>query len=690
MGNIRQEVFDNVKLTQKDFEIAKSFCAGFDVNYGDVINIANTTVTAFILKPEEFISDGFGLEKETLLVISYFDSIESRTIQAAEKVFEKYPYKNRVDNLCYFLVSNDQNIESWLKKYYDMSINSKIVFPFSTIELIDNKNNQWFIRERLRKYSFDKDLFGYTLPLQDDRSFFGRQQILGRYIDAIKRCQNRGIFGLRKTGKTSLLFKIKRTIEEQHLGQVLFFDCKHPKIRSQRWFELLNSISKIIAARLGIKNFLTDNEPEKSMSSFQYIMTLASKRKIKIILIFDEIEYISYFSKQNKHWKDDYFEFWQTLWSEQSTFANLCFIICGVNAYVTEKDSIDGIQNPLFGIIQSEYLVGLSLEETSQMIKTLGRRMGLKFAYDCIQFLYEQYGGHPLLTRMACSWINRYLTDESRPLTLSKQQVQEMQKGFDSDPAFYSYFGHVISEIREFYPDEYEMLELLATGQTSDFMELSTSNEFIQHLNSYGLISWKNGIPSISLPVAGRYIAIELAKKEGRKSIYKLIDEKDRLNWLKVRIGIIIESMRNLESNIRSCKKPELYGVNSFPEAEKLINVPVAEDSQTFSIFINMFYKCFVEATINYGKTIQCDDHYLDKTIKSCYPLLYKVFDKIREYRNEQDHILLTSYHKQKLDDYLSEDLESSLENKDKFFCLQQKIIIEFITSIYGESIGIE
>src|SRR5699024_7685614 len=113
------------------------------------------------------------------------------------------------------------------------------------------------------------DLFGYTLPLQDDRSFFGRQQILGRYIDAIKRCQNRGIFGLRKTGKTSLLFKIKRTIEEQHLGQVLFFDCKHPKIQTQRWFILLNSISQSIASRLGIKNFLTEDNPEKSMSSFQ-------------------------------------------------------------------------------------------------------------------------------------------------------------------------------------------------------------------------------------------------------------------------------------------------------------------------------------------------------------------------------------------------------------------------------------
>ena len=427
-----------------------------------------------------------------------------------------------------------------------------------------------------------------------------------------------------------------------------------------------------------------------SLDQVKYLEGIGFKRVVLAReLSVDEIEYISYFSKQNKHWKDDYFEFWQTLWSEQSTFANLCFIICGVNAYVTEKDSINGIQNPLFGIIQSEYLVGLSLEETSQMTKTLGRRMGLKFEYDCIQFLYEQYGGHPLLTRMACSWINRYLTTESRPLILSKQRVQEMQKGFDSDPAFYSYFGHIISEIREFYPDEYEMLELLAAGQISDFIELSSVNEFVQHLNSYGLISWEKGIPSISLPVAGRYIAIELAKKEGRKSIYKLIDKNERSKWLTVRINIIIESMRSLEASIRSCKKDELYGVNSFPEAEKLNTVPVAVDNQTFSTFINVFYRCFVESINNYGKTIQ-KDHYLDNVIKSSYPLLFKTFDKIKEYRNEQDHLLLTSYHKQKLDEYLSEDLENSLETPDKYFCLQQKIVIELITNIYGESMGLE
>ena len=117
--------------------------------------------------------------------------------------------------------------------------------------------------------------------------------------------------------------------------------------------------------------------------------------------------------------------------------------------------------------------------------------------------------------------------------------------------------------------------------------------------------------------------------------------------------------------------------------------MPVAVDNQTCSTFINVFYRCFVESINNYGKTIQ-KGHYLDNVIKSPYPLLFRTFDKIKEYRNEQDHLLLTSYHKQKLDEYLSEDLENSLEIPDKYFCLQQKIVIELITNIYGESMGLE
>lgn len=689
MGYIKDEVINKHNLSKEDINIAKLFTVAFNVNYGDVFNEANTTVSVFILEPEDFIKEGFGIEKETILIISHYDEMEDRTIRAAEKIFATYPFINRVDNLCYFLVSKDNKVEEWLNLYYDMSINSRIIIPYTIKELTDNRGNQWFIRERLRKYSFDKDLFGYTLPLQNDSSFFGRQQILGRYIDAIKRCQNRGIFGLRKTGKTSLLLKIMRTIKEQRLGQVFFFDCKNPQIRKKRWHELLYDINISISGRLGLKNFESGVDQLSIVSSFRYLMKKAAERNTKIILIFDEIEYISYFAKQDNHWGEDYFDFWQTLWSEQSIFANLCFIICGVNAYVTEKDSINGIQNPLFGIIQAEYLKGLTYDETSTMIKTLGKRMGLRFDFDAIQLLYEQYGGHPMLTRMACSWLNRSFSESQRPLTLTKKQVKDFQTDIDNDPAFFSYFGHVVSEIKQFYPDEYEMLEILSSGQTDDFIELSSANEFIQHLKSYGLIAEKNNIPIISLPVAGKYIAIELAKREGRKIAYKLIDKNNRENWVVRRIDIIIETLRNLENIIRMADKPMLYGINSFSEAEKLKTVSEVFDENSFATFINIFYRCFVESVNNYGQSLG-EKQYLHNIISANYPAIYRTFDKITEYRNERDHLLLTEYHKKKLDEYLKEDLEPFNTVQDKLFCIQQKLIIELITSIYSETNNLE
>ncbi|MBM6972204.1 AAA-like domain-containing protein, partial [Mordavella massiliensis] len=296
------------------------------------------------------------------------------------------------------------------------------------------------------------------------------QQIVSRYIDSIKRCENRGVFGVRKTGKTSLLFKIDRIVREQHLGFVFYYDCKSPSYRKFHWNELLGEICDNIAKRLKIR--INRNYDEKNIiKSFRYVMKEASIRNKKVVIIFDEIEYISFKSPLDPHWKTEYIEFWQTMWSVQSLHRNLVFIISGVNASVTEVDMINGVQNPLFGIVQSEYLQGLSSEETHVMVRTLGKRMGLKFSYDTIEFLFNQYNGHPMLTRLACSYIGRQFSDDLRPVDIVLDIVQKMQEDIDIDLAYY--FKHIVSEIQQFYPDEYEMFELLASGQTSDFVELS-------------------------------------------------------------------------------------------------------------------------------------------------------------------------------------------------------------------------
>ena len=62
---------------------------------------------------------------------------------------------------------------------------------------------------------------------------------------------------------------------------------------------------------------------------------------------------------------------------------------------------------------------------------------------------------------------------------------------------------------------------------------------------------------------------MELAKKENRKSIYKVIEKERRHDWVTQRQKSIVRDLRQLELAIRGANCDKLFGENSFPEAEK-------------------------------------------------------------------------------------------------------------------------
>ena len=683
MGYIVQDIQDNYLINYpKQEDLLKVFLSDFDVTYAEKKDINNTTVFAFMLKPEQHIMDAFGFSKEVLLVYSKFDVLQPRTIQAVNMIFDLFPYKNRIDSLTCFVVSKDPAVKEYAGLTSFDNERSRSIVPFVYDELIANKGDFWYIRNQLKANFYDVDLFGYTLPLKDESSFFGRQQIVARYIDAIKRCENRGVFGVRKAGKTSLLFKIDRVIREQRLGFVFFYDCKSPSYRKLHWNELLGEICDNIAKRLKI-SIRKIYDTQNIIKSFRYVMKEASDRNKKIVIMFDEIEYISFKAPMDEHWKTEFIDFWQTIWSVQSIHRNLVFILSGVNPSVTEIDMINGIQNPLFGIVQSEYLQGLSADDARTMIRTLGKRMGINFDHDAITTLFNQYCGHPMLLRLACSYINRQYGIERRPLTITNQKIKKIQKDIDVELAYY--FKHIVSEIQQFYPEEYEMFELLASGQTSDFVELATAAEFTKHLYSYGLIAKDaNNKPFVNMPVAGRYVAMELARKENRSSLYKLIDKDKRSEWVKQRVQALIRDIRQLEMAIHSENKTKLFGENSFPEAEKFAAVtPVSTDEQ-FQYFFNVCYRCFVESIENYGKSIGKTDYFW-VDIKTAYPNLFEVFHRIRVYRHSGDHLRLNATVAAKYKEFWDEDVADITELTEQYFVIQQRLLENFLSSIQIE-----
>ena len=334
-----------------------------------------------------------------------------------------------------------------------------------------------------------------------------------------------------------------------------------------------------------------------------------------------------------------------------------------------------------------EFLKGFTFEELNVMVKTLGKKMGMQFEHDAVKYLHSRYGGHPMMTRLACSWINKSasINNETKPIIINLEKVVGEQELRDSDLTFYC--RHVVSELRDFYKDEYVMLEYLACGQIKDFLELSAQQDFIKHLISYGLLSYDgNKIPYIAIPVVGRYIGLELAREEGRQTIYKIVEKSNRLTWIEQRKDLIIKDFRILEKLIKSNNLPSLFGCNSFPEADEFQKITVVDDKSSFSNFINTCNRCFVESIENYGKSLNKGNYFWSE-IKGNYHGLFYALDRIKTYRNEQDHLLLNNSSEQKLKEYLKTDLEGKKPSQmdDLYFVLEQRVLDGILTGIQIE-----
>ena len=70
-----------------------------------------------------------------------------------------------------------------------------------------------------------------------------------------------------------------------------------------------------------------ENDEISTIKNLRTIVKDAANKSKKLIVVFDEIEYISFIAPLDEHWKTEFVDFWQTIWSIQSSHRNLSFII---------------------------------------------------------------------------------------------------------------------------------------------------------------------------------------------------------------------------------------------------------------------------------------------------------------------------------------------------------------------------
>ena len=149
-----------------------------------------------------------------------------------------------------------------------------------------------------------------------------------------------------------------------------------------------------------------------------------------------------------------------------------------------ESPTFFGKDNPIYNAFIPQYIPGFDQPQTREMVRKLGRLMGLKFDEEVYTHLTEEYGGHPFLMRQVCSSIARKYP--IRPVQIDRLKYNTVKTEFNRES---NYFGMLLEVLIQFYPDEYEMLKLLATDDYDTFKEFAVAEySMIAHLKGYSII----------------------------------------------------------------------------------------------------------------------------------------------------------------------------------------------------------
>jgi hypothetical protein len=165
----------------------------------------------------------------------------------------------------------------------------------------------------------------------------------------------------------------------------------------------------------------------------------------------------------------------------------MSFCFFSTNPHLVELPKIGIVDNPVYLFSPKTFIPILSLDDTQDMIRRLGYFMGLDFDRTVIAHIHQRFGGHPFFIRQFCSQIHKKLP-LTRPRSVSLNLCNSLEQDVGSD--LRGYFNEILSTLKLFYPDEYDMLQYLAREERGIFDEMAREfPAFVEHLVGYGIVT---------------------------------------------------------------------------------------------------------------------------------------------------------------------------------------------------------
>lgn len=472
---------------------------------------------------------------EFLVVFSHFDNegwqqktlkVES-AIRKRKDIAERRPLVN-----FYILISNAKELRSKIDSIKGEP--NAAVIPFSFQELLNCDTKEKLINcmiDRFGEYYFENNMLGENDAIDDDNLLFGdRGKIADSIVDRCHKGNNSGIFGLRRSGKTSVLNAVLRRL--QHEG-THFISIES---RTYETFSSWKSVLFEIACQVRAEMLGLQRQENETLTDFYTRLNLSSteddyeRRGVAnfiddisryigsdtLVIAIDEIELITYNTATSPMWKnlDSYKGFWSALRG-----CSCPLIVCGVNSTINETSNIsfngEQCDNPMYGRIinctesEKTYLPPFTDDQTQEMINTLGMysNIGFKHVYHQIN---NAFGGQPWAIRQFCSYVFNSIKDQRQPTRIyevSKASCNNLLAKFKNSAAGISLCETILQHLR-IYQAEYAMLKKIALNLEKYNTFLGEDAISIEHLQKYGLIEhdFGTGFVTFNIGIIQDYI----------------------------------------------------------------------------------------------------------------------------------------------------------------------------------------
>lgn len=535
---------NEVQLTDfgpKEAEISNNLSAVWRVSFAGQYRRSKTRYPYLFLKATDDLQEFFGFRQEILCIFHPYDSIDARLMDAIDELLNLRT--NRLDRLCVFVVTNASQLSGDINKY-DSEKDLRIHIPFFYKELAGGVAGKLdLIKKRLQDNLYVIDLFATSSVLKTERSFFGRKEEVQSLIGTYERGENASLFGLRRIGKTSLLWAVVRELKHRDVP-VAFIDCSDTKYHKASWHKALFRTKEALYTSLGIKDQGSKEadytESDASSIFVEDLKRIKANSLKPVLLIFDEVENLCFSTSESAEWREGTasLPYWQTIRSAYQQNTNLfSFLICGTNPLILERPTLpSGADNPLYKYVPPKYLDFFGIDEVEGMLTKLGEYMGVSFDKQIFTYMTDEYGGHPFLVRQVASFLKNCARPDPQSHKIKIRREDYQLKRLEIAEKLRGYIGLILSVLTQRYNEEYELLKLLAAGRSEEFENCAAEYpEAISHLIGYGLIKrvgskYHFRIGSIEQVV--RHEARDLVCPESIEERWALIGrERNQFEW---------------------------------------------------------------------------------------------------------------------------------------------------------------